>query len=122
MSSNNSCGRRWMLRESHLHHRIVPQPPKPSPTTPERQKIAVANIIGCIHSWASVMVWTDMCATGKIPLVFIEKTSRSKPSATNNEIYETYCSRGQRNTSAKKDPFFSTTKRQHIQSILQPYL
>lgn len=38
-----------------------------------QQKTAAAKTIGCSHFPASVMVWAGICATGKTPLVFIER-------------------------------------------------
>ena len=38
-----------------------------------QHKTAAAKIIGRCHFPASVMVWAGICATGKTPLVFIER-------------------------------------------------
>lgn len=38
-----------------------------------QQKIPGAKIIGCSHFPASVMVWAGICASGKTPLVFIDR-------------------------------------------------
>ncbi|KAJ1354536.1 hypothetical protein KIN20_011513, partial [Parelaphostrongylus tenuis] len=50
----------------------------------EGQESAVAETMIRSHFPASVVVWADICATARTPLVFIKKASKSTPPANSS--------------------------------------